>query len=165
MARQVFRRTDRAARTFWYEPADGMEMGRPLAVGGRLGNGGPEFPTAHCPSQIAVSTTAEIEVLRRKRMTGGQIADRLGVSRPPFTVSFSDDGSPVWPPSIRRRQRNGMNMPHLTRCCIWISRNSAALAALGIVSAEIDEAVFQGSDGNSSTWPSTTIPGLLFPGL
>src|SRR4051794_7037916 len=35
----------------------------------------------HCPRQIAVSATAGIEVLRRKRMTGGQIARELGVSR------------------------------------------------------------------------------------
>jgi transposase InsO family protein len=34
-----------------------------------------------CPRQIAVSATASIEVLRRKRMTGGRIAQELGVSR------------------------------------------------------------------------------------
>jgi transposase InsO family protein len=35
----------------------------------------------HCPRQIAVSATAGIEVLRRKRMTGRRIAQELGVSR------------------------------------------------------------------------------------
>jgi transposase InsO family protein len=34
-----------------------------------------------CPGQIAVSVTASIEVLRRKRMTGAQIARHLDVSR------------------------------------------------------------------------------------
>jgi transposase InsO family protein len=34
-----------------------------------------------CHRQIAVSVTAGIEVLRRKRMTGGRIAQELGVSR------------------------------------------------------------------------------------
>src|SRR5437660_5840897 len=34
-----------------------------------------------CPRQIAVSATAAIEALRRKRMTGGRIARQLGVSR------------------------------------------------------------------------------------
>jgi len=34
-----------------------------------------------CPWQITVSTTAEVEVLRRKRMTGDQIAQQLRISR------------------------------------------------------------------------------------
>ena len=33
------------------------------------------------PGQIAVSVTAEIETLRRQRLTGKQIADRLGISK------------------------------------------------------------------------------------
>lgn len=35
----------------------------------------------HSPTQIPISTTAEIELLRRQRATGRQIAQQLGVSR------------------------------------------------------------------------------------
>ena len=74
----------------------------------------------YCPRQIAVSATAGIEVLRRKRMTGGRIAQELGVPVRPFTGLFSGGASAGWQLSTRQYRLNVTSTPRPGHCSTWI---------------------------------------------
>jgi hypothetical protein len=68
-----------------HHPEDGCQMGRTLPHRRRRWIARPLLKTLSLPSQTAPATCAAVEVLRRQRYTGIQIAVEVGVS--PATVS------------------------------------------------------------------------------
>lgn len=55
----------------------------------------------NCPRQIRVSATANIEVLRRQRLTGRQIAERVGIGKATIHRVLDRRGLTITKPYVR----------------------------------------------------------------